>query len=156
VTLFWHFSSPPTSDIYLNKCFWTVKCIKKKVSFKAQYFSFEWFFFVTESIKIKVKKQKKFIWHIDLPPFPRAVFFNLWRFGGTPTWQKIIILGTFSNKHWQKTEKTIFGSTPTLSHGTLLCRGTPLEITALVCHVSRIGTSATLRMFAINAVFWYS
>ncbi len=64
----------------------------------------------------------------------RAVFFNLLRFtaplrakikfGGTSTWKKWFFLAPLVISIYKKTEKTIFGGTPTLSHGTLVCRGT--------------------------------
>jgi len=61
----------------------------------------------------------------------RLVFFNLLRFTALLRakkiiWQhtnteKMILLGTFSNKYLQKkTQKPIFGGTPALSHGTLV------------------------------------
>ncbi len=79
------------------------------------------------------------------------MFFNLLRFtaplraknlGGTPTWQNMIIWGTFSNKHFQKKLKNQYLAAPLHSLMAPLCAAAPrLGITDLRSSVPCLQTS---------------
>ena len=55
---------------YMTSRYWTVKWIRKKVSFKAQSCNLKADFLLQRAFKSEFKKLKKFMWHFGEPPPP--------------------------------------------------------------------------------------